>query len=665
MSGGTAADHQEADQQGIDHPIAARGERSRRALCARFPDLTPILSAPRLVTPIIAEGEIIDFALGAGRFYRGDGRQLALQQVDDYLAKPERFLPDFAAANPTAGLVERSVLAALRDESRNLGLAPSRFATAPDPDHGMLVVLGVGLGHHLAPLVARTRSSYVLVVESEAEFLRQSLGAIEWQALLQTVEADGGVLRVFLGNSAEPILTALRQTFGRIGIPYLDGAYFYRHYANPVLDETARRLPEAARLAFQARGFYEDERLMITNAVANLTQWSFRLIDNQPRPQRQEPAIIIGSGPSLDSAIDHITRVRDGAVVFSCGTSLDLCRRHGIVPDFHCESENNADRYRLLSASAAGDGLRGITLLSSITVDPRVPPLFDRTLFCFREMSISTRLLATPEQEIGLATPIVGNLALRLAAALGFSTAYLFGMDCGARAGQQKHARGSVYEAHEDLRQLEQALHYDLPVPGNFGGTILTDPLFNWSRLRYQALIAAAGLRVFNCSDGARIDGAKPLAPSSVRLLRPIHDRMRVQTEIIAAHTAYGPRVFLSGRSFAPTQAEARRFFADLDAALAAASQEESDFFGVWRRLEPFAGENPAGYGGIVTIAFGSIRYLIKAGGTVLRRIPDEAPRRRMLTRLLLEFRAIMEMLGDETVSLLDDLSLPSQEIRP
>ena len=650
-----------ADDGALDDPVAARRERSRAALVARFPDLAPVLAAPLLAEPVVAGGVVVDLALGDGRFYRGDGRELAARQVGDYLARPVRFLPDFTAANPTAGLVERRMLAVLLEESRRLGLAAADFTAAPDPDHGLLVVLGIGLGHHLAPLVAETRASHVLVVESEAEFLRQSLGAIEWPALLEPIEAGGGELRLFLGYAAEPILTALRQSFGMVGIPYLDGAWFYQHYNNPVLDATARRLSETARLAFQARGFYEDERLMLANAAANLARRSFRLMDNRPKPARREPAIIIGSGPSLDAAIDDIRRVREGALVFSCGTALGLCRRHGIVPDYHCESENSTDSHRLLSEIAAAGSLAGITLLSSITVDPRVPPLFDQSFFCFREMSISTRLLAGPDQEIGFAAPVVGNLALRLAAALGFQTVYLFGLDCGVRSVDRKHARGSVYEAHDDLRRREQALRYDLPVPGNFGGTILTDPLFNWSRLRYQAFITAfgagSGLTVFNCGDGARIEGARPLAPRSLRFAHPALDRPRIQAGIAAAHVAYGSGDFLSGRSFAPARAEARRFFADLDAALAAAAAEDADFFGVWRRLAPFAGEAPAGYDGITTIAFGSIRYLAKIGGTVLRRVPDERLRRLLLSRYLAEFRVLVGEIRDGTVALLDDLS--------
>ncbi len=639
--------------------LAARRERSRAALVARFPDLAPSLAASSLVTPILDDGEVVDFGLGDRRFYRTDGRSFALRQVNDFMARPERFLPDFGAANPTAGMVERRILEALRTESRRLGLSPTGFSTAPDPQNGMLVVLGVGLGHHLAPVVARTQARHVLVVESEAEFLRQSLAAIEWSELLDRIERDGGVVRLFLGRDAEAILTALRQTFGMIGVPYLEGAYFYRHYANPILDETARRLPEAARLAFQGRGFYEDERLMITNAVANLTRCAFHLLDTHPKPRRREPALVIGSGPSLDGAIGDIKRIRNSAIVFSCGTALEVCLRHGIIPDFHCESENSDDRYRLLAAIAAKDhGLAGIALLSSITVDPRVPPLFEQSFFCFREMSISTRLLATADQEIGFAAPIVGNLAVRLVAALGFQTLYMFGLDCGSRSADRKHAGGSVYEIHDDLRQREQALRYDLSVPGNFGGTVVTDPLFNWSRLRHQAFISSAGLRVFNCSDGARIIGAKPQAPRSVRLGRSLPDRSRIRAEIAAAHPAYEAGAFLEDYSFAPAQADVRRFFAELDAALAAAAAIEAlDLFKLWHHLAPLAAENPEGHGGIATIAFGSIRYFLKVVGTVTRRVPDHTARRHLLIRAITEFRVIIAEMSDDTVALLDDLS--------
>ncbi len=643
-----------------DDAVAGRIERSKAALVARFPDLAPILAAPLMVFPVVDDGVVIDMAMGGGRFYGKDGREVAAGQVAAALANPVRFMPDFAAANPSAGMVEQRIMAALLDESQRLGLSEADFAPAPDPTDGYLVVLGLGLGHHLAPLIRETRSRHVLVIESEAEFLRQSLGAIEWREILDDLEAGGGVLRLFLTTSAELAVTAIRKAFNNIGIPYVDGSWWFQHYTNPILNEIGRRLGEAARLAFMARGFYEDERLMITNAAANLTGRQFRLVDNRARPARPEPAIIIGSGPSLDAAMPHLKRLRPGALVFSCGTALGICRRHGITPDYHCESENSADSFRLLSDLAEGGGLAGITLVSSVTVDPRVPPLFDESFFCFRELSISTRLLADPDQEIQFATPIVGNLALRMAAALGFRTIYLFGLDCGSRHGVRKHAVGSAYEIHEHLRRSEQALRYDLPVPGNFGETVLTDPLFNWSRTQFAAFIAAnPGLRVINCSDGALIEGAKGQAAATVRFAQPRIDRERMQQEIAGALSTFAPGAFLAGRSLAPAAAEAERFFADLDGALAGALAEEVDLFTLWRRLAPFAEERPAGYGGVTTLAFGSIRYLIKAGAYVLRRVGDMSVRDRLKLRYVAECRAIVTDLASGTQTLLAGLSRP------
>ncbi len=651
--GSTVAESTEHD----GGPVVDRGLRSRAALLARFPDLGPILAQPLTVSPVISDGVVVDMALGGGRFYGGDGRETAARQIAQAMAEPVRFRPDFVNANPTVGMVEQRILAALRDESQRLGLVDESFVADPDPNHGYLVVLGLGLGHHLAPLIAQTRSRHVLVVESEPEFLRQSLGAIDWAEILDGVEAGGGVLRVYLGTAAEPILTALRKAFGNIGIPYVDGCWWFQHYANPVLDEVARRLGEAARLAFIARGYYEDERLMISNAAANLERQRFRLIDNRPRPPRPEPAIIIGSGPSVDGALPHLKRLTSEAVVFTCGTGLGVCRRHGITPDFHCESENNDHSYRVLSTLAQKDSLAGITLVCSVTVDPRMPLLFDNTFFCFRELSISTRLLADPDQEIAFAAPIVGNLALRMAVALGFRTVYLFGLDCGSRIAECRHAAGSAYETDAVLRQSEHDSRFDMAVPGNFGGTVMTDLVFNWSRTMFGAFIASQRtLTVYNCGDGARIEHATPLAPSAVRFARPRLDRQRVLAEIGASLVEFAPGTFLQGRSLAPARQDADRFFNDLDAALAAAAAEDADVFGIWRRLAPFAEERPDGYGGATSIALGSIRYLIKAGAYILRRVADAHLRRSLKRRYLDECRAIVADLRLGTLELLDGL---------
>ena len=664
--------------------VARRVARARAALLRRFPDLAPILAGPPALTPIIVDGVAVDMALGTGRFYGDDGRAVGNRQAEQALAQPIRYRPDFQKSNPAAGAIEQRMLAALLEESRQHGLSDADFTADPDSANGLLVVLGLGLGHHLPPLIAQTQARYVLIVETEPEFVYQSLAGVDWPSLLDGIENAGGVVRLFVARSAPPLLTALRKAFGNIGIPYLDGAWFFQHYANPVLDETARGLGEAARLAYMARGFYEDERLMLTNAAANLTRHRFHLIDNRPKPRRREPALIIGSGPSLDAALPRIRQIRDGAMVFSCGTALRVCLANGIVPDFHCESENSADAFDLLSDLIAGYGsLSGITLVSSVTVDPRVPPLFDSTYLCFKELSISTGVLAGPDQEILQATPVVGNMAVRVAAALGFQTVYLFGLDCGARVAERKHAGGTAYEAYDLHRQREQALRFDLPVPGNFGGIVHTDALFNWSRTNLAASIASTGLTAWNCGDGALIEGARPQSVRALRLTPAHIDRTGTAAELRAAHAAHGPGDFPIAEPAARARADALRFFDDIRTALGQpATAIESgigdskrsaleppvfeDFFDVWRRLAPFTEERPTGYGGITTIAFGSLRTLAKAGGYILRRVRNPEIRRKMLHRYLLEFHACLDALRAGTLALLDGLpSAPSSDRKP
>jgi Glycosyltransferase Maf N-terminal domain/Protein of unknown function DUF115 len=248
-----------------------------------------------------------------------------------------------------------------------------------------LVVFGLGLGYHLESLIRRTGARWVIIVEPFAEFINHSFHAIDWAALLDDIEKAGGALHLITDLDPGRIVGAIMNEVAERGTPYLDGTWVFTHYPLWSFAETGKRLHGAAEYAYVNRGFFEDEIVMMTNAITNFATHPFWLLEGKPRRHRPEKAVLAGAGPSLDESIETIHRIRDRVVLFSCGTALRPLLRNGLVPDFHCELENGPQVYEVIEEARNFGDISSVHLIASATIDPRVAPLFGETTFFFRD----------------------------------------------------------------------------------------------------------------------------------------------------------------------------------------------------------------------------------------------------------------------------------------
>jgi hypothetical protein len=537
-----------------------------------------------------------------------------------------------------------------------LGFSLDALEVKPHYEGTYLVVLGIGLGYHLAPLIEQTRARHILLVEPYPDFLRHSLTTLDWAALLETAEEQGCRFTVSLANTPDGIVQDIQAMFSAEGIPFIDGSYVFLHYPAWELFQARDRLAETVETLFASRGYFEDEVLMLTNTVSNLAESSFRLVDLKLRSARREPVFVIGSGPSVDHAIEHIKRLRDKAIVFSCGTGIRVCLTHGIIPDFHTEIENGDWTYDALLPLRDRYGFAGITLVASLSVDPRVPGLFDDRILFFRDTVSGTRMLAPPEAEIHGAVPTVANTAVRTGMGMGFGRFYLFGIDCGAKSEEKKHSELAIYNDSPQFKQYEDQMMLAYVTEGNFGGTVKADWVFNFSRQMLERLIWVFNLKVWNCSDGARIANTTPRLAASVTLPGPALDRVQIKARVMAALRECQPAQLLAEMSFDTLHSEARRFRADLLAAIDTATAEDQDFVAFWRRLSAFVAESATDYGRTPTVINSSLISMPKIGMFFVHRIREPEIREQVYRGFLGEYRQIAEFMCDRLLYLLSDL---------
>lgn len=627
---------------------------SRAAFVARFPAIAQALDRPGVVSSSLIEENdaIVDAMVADARLYNGDAQAFAARQVDAFMEKPLRLYVE----RPTdAGLVS-PICVGLHDALGQFlvarGLDEISSQVCGDSPR-FLVVFGLGLGLHIEELARRTRARWLIVAEPIVDFIAHSFHTVDWPALIAHFEAQGGGIEIVTKLDPGEMVSGIVRAMTTHGIPYVDGSYVFTHYPFWAFTEARNRLYEAVEFAFINRGFFEDELKMMTNAATNFTAAPFWILEGRPRLHRPELAAIVGAGPSLDEALPRLKEIRDRIVLFSAGTALRPLLHNGLVPDFHCELENVPAAFDAAGEAGRYGDLKQVTLIASATVDPRIPILFREVVYFFRDSVSSTQIFGERHLPISGATPTCVNMALSMAAFLGFTRMALFGADCGVRVGGEDHASDTVYR---DVGMFQKAgdlaARFPLEIEGNFGGIARTNWIYDSCRLMLSEVITLRSLDVVNASDGALVPGAVPRVAEAIEPQGPAIDRAALIAALKRSLNETAPAAIMAEADLAATARGAQRLFDDLDRMLLRLAQSEPDFGAVYRAVRSILADAGGRYGRAEAIVSGTLVALPRIAMFFGFRVSDPTVRRDLYYLFVKEFRATLGRMKKETEAL-------------
>jgi hypothetical protein len=635
--------------------------RSRAAFAKRFPKIVESLDRPGAVSSSLIEenGAIVDAMVNDVRLYNADARGFAAGQVDAFMEKPLRLFME----RPTqAGLIS-PICVKLHD-----ALGEFLLDRGEDSPH-YLVVFGLGLGHHIEALARRTKARWLIIVEPIADFIAHSFHTVDWAELFAHFEKQGGGVEIVTQLDPGEMVSGVVRYMNDQGIPYVDGTYVFTHYPFWAFVEARNRLYEAVEFAFINRGFYEDELVMMTNAATNFAAGPFWLIEGRPRLHRPELAVVVGAGPSLDECLPRLKEIRHRVVLFSAGTALRPLLRNGIVPDFHCELENVPAAVDAVNEARKYGDLSQVTLLASATVDPRIPSLFRETIYFFRDSVSSTQIFGDKHLPIAGATPTCVNMAVSMAAFLGFTDMALFGADCGIRPGSDDHAKDTVYR---DIGMFQKGgdtnQRYPVEVEGNFGGVARTNWVYDSCRLMLAEVVQLRSLKVFNASDGAFIPGAIPRVPEAIEPADAAVDQAAVIAALKRALNEIEPATVFTETDLASTERGAKALFGEFDDLLARLGRGEPDFAAVYRAVRDFADNAGTRYGRTESIISGTLTALPRIAMFFGFRVDDPALRKELFSLFIKEFQSTVQEMKEGVANLfarLTDLAEPALRAEP
>ncbi len=337
-----------------------------------------------------------------------------------------------------------------------------------------VVLFGVGAGHRLVALLSEFDARRVVGVVVAASVFRAAL--------------DAGLF--------DPVLDDPRVDFVRgdaAGLASLD-AIFASANGSILTDDAELRFCDAEalptrrladHLATYGRVGADSRTKIRANFRANVphiaTDTPIRLLAGA---WRDEPAVIVGAGPSLSAGIAELCALRDRVRIVAVDAAVEVLERAGIRADLAV----SVDPYDANARQC--DGLTAAPPLVYLpSVHPDVPAHWP-----------APRIAALPDLDpvaqalddvwhIGRVASggIVGTTATALADFLGASTLVLLGMDL-AFSGGRTHADGAFHASSAPERT------YLDPVPAIGGDTVWTNASFRRAISWFELFAAAKPL---------------------------------------------------------------------------------------------------------------------------------------------------------------------------
>lgn len=623
-----------------------------------FEELFPAMSEKiaAIVSPlsklIVEDGVAVDIDLGPARLYKTDGRRLAREQAEAFAAAPRRI--GYSRTQSVGGdsLVSLQIFNAMTTSLQANGV--DALSVAPSGRVGFLFVFGLGLGHHIPVLAEKLDVENIVIGESIDEFVMHARSAVDWEALSTLCAAKGTKLHLVTANTPAELTMAMSRVLDDCGELFLDGGYYYRHYPSWILETVFKNFIEDAPFKMISRGYYEDERKMVRNGVTNLQKFDHRLMEGEFRVRiPNTPVFLVASGPSLDNDLAYIKQWRDHAIIISGGSSLEPLLSEGIIPDYHVELENVVQVYDMcLHMLETYPNLfpekrfTGIKLIASVTLNPRVTPLFDEVYFFFRDSVSSTKSFGDDVKIMSAVGPSIANTIVAVAARIGLREMYLFGMDCGWRNGTNHHSKKTAYYTSKTFRTEKMEGTYSFP--GNFGGTIQSDMVFAWCRDMLEGKVNKFALNAFNCSDGALIKGAVPKLAEALEFTQPV-DRERVMEQIRSESTFFKAGEYLKKLDMKRFEAEVDIFAEEIFRLCDKALQGDADFLWFLKELtELHRKAGHAEYKHVYAFFYGGTVNLAKHASYMLNRIEDPEKARAVFYDFVRAYRTVHEEMIDE-----------------
>ncbi|GCE64744.1 hypothetical protein OMCYN_00665 [cyanobiont of Ornithocercus magnificus] len=442
--------------------------------------------------------------------------QLFLSQAgyDALKQKIKAFSPDHGIRqyiNPSEDLDPHLVwgLLKLREIEQKIGADPDNQSTSTNSIRPRTIIaLGSGNGRLLNEMVNTFKPFHLCIAIRSWADLETSFSEIDWQLLWNSrcehpnqrisilPYSDIDQLRLIIMNSdiigCEHALIVVPDSSSSLLPAYLD--------------DREKLCGRKLDYLFNYLGFTLDEYNMLWSASATLRR-SPRIF-HLPFNKIGGKYIVCGSGPSLDANINYVKCLSSSYSVIACASNYRTLRAAGIKVDILCLLERNSIEYEQYLSVKDEFGTDETFLFASVTCDFRLHSLFSDSMVYFRPALTPLAIFSTnPRQVLYLEGPQTVNTGVALCASLRAEEVVLVGVDLGTTSLRYVRSKNAVGTSKRQ---------FDIKTEGNLQDVVYSDSFLMDGKISMERCLSISKLKVFNASDGVKIEGAEPIVLSSL-----------------------------------------------------------------------------------------------------------------------------------------------------
>lgn len=389
----------------------------------------------------------------------------------------------------------------VKEQLESLGLKNNRLA----------IFLGMGLGYELAyyiqKMAANQNTHYMLVIEKDLEIFKAAMQAID---LRESIKHDH--IKFLVGFTAEALYVQLRNYLSeKSRFKYLRAMKPVYHQASLLLHKdyylsALKNLRESGTDHILNFGNCpEDSLIGIENMLENIDEIIYNpginlLFDKF----KGKPAVVIATGPSLNKNKHLLKGLADKALLVAADASLKIMLEMGVKPHLVTSLERVPATAKLFSGIEV-DQVSDVYFAGCPVVRNEVYQAYPgpriivyRNLDHFRWLGIDRGIL-----DIKLSA---GNMAFKVAEALGCDPIILIGQDLAYGQEGITHAKGAALGEIQGKKKKRKTLH----IKGNDGKPILTTETWYSFMKAYELDVAGYRGKCINSTEGgAYIEGTE------------------------------------------------------------------------------------------------------------------------------------------------------------
>ncbi|WP_296044922.1 6-hydroxymethylpterin diphosphokinase MptE-like protein [uncultured Alteromonas sp.] len=226
---------QERLEQALSRHIVSNHRRSIMAFARHIPSLLP--EVQNVATENIAifankngEYNIVDY--GTGRTVYGLTPQAEILQQYQNIKNHAPFIALHCDEKERSEEGDNS-LKSIAQVADLPGYRKQIGYSALPQNVNVMVVMGLGLGYHIEQLVKHHNISHLIIYEPERQYFQCSVLALDWQRLLQTMEAKGTAVFLLLEKDGRDLIENITELTQHVNV---DGFYYYKHYNHAIFD---------------------------------------------------------------------------------------------------------------------------------------------------------------------------------------------------------------------------------------------------------------------------------------------------------------------------------------------------------------------------------------------------------------------------------------------